>query len=75
MAEMASIATATTPDEILLVVDSLTGQDAVNVAAAFKERVALTGVIPTRMAGDARGAAAPSIRSATGSPIRFAGAG
>jgi signal recognition particle subunit SRP54 len=75
MAEMAAIAAATTPDEILLVVDSLTGQDAVNVASAFKERVALTGVILTRMDGDARGGAALSMRQVTGAPIRFAGVG
>jgi signal recognition particle subunit SRP54 len=75
MAEMAAIAAATTPDEILLVVDSLTGQDAVNVAEAFKARVALTGVILTRMDGDARGGAALSMRSVTGTPIRFAGMG
>jgi signal recognition particle subunit SRP54 len=75
MAEMAAIASATTPDEILLVVDSLTGQDAVNVASAFKERVALTGVILTRMDGDARGGAALSMRQVTGAPIRFAGVG
>ena len=75
MAEMAAIAAATTPDEILLVVDSLTGQDAVNVASAFKERVAVSGVILTRMDGDARGGAALSMRSVTGAPIRFAGVG
>jgi signal recognition particle subunit SRP54 len=75
MAEMAAIATATTPDEILLVVDSLTGQDAVNVASAFKARVALTGVILTRMDGDPRGGAALSMRQVTGAPIRFAGVG
>jgi signal recognition particle subunit SRP54 len=75
MAEMAAIASATTPDEILLVVDSLTGQDAVNVAEAFKARVPLTGVILTRMDGDARGGAALSMRQVTGTPIRFAGVG
>jgi signal recognition particle subunit SRP54 len=75
MAEMAEIATATTPHEILLVVDALTGQDAVNTAAAFKGRVALTGVILTRMDGDARGGAALSMRAVTGQPIKFAGTG
>ncbi len=75
MAEMAAIAGATSPDEILLVVDSLTGQDAVNVAGAFKARVPLTGVILTRMDGDARGGAALSMRHVTGTPIRFAGTG
>ena len=75
MAEMASIASATKPDEILLVVDSLTGQDAVNVASAFKARVPLTGVILTRMDGDARGGAALSMRAVTERPIKFAGTG
>ncbi len=75
MAEMAAIATATTPDEILLVVDALTGQDAVNVATAFKAQVELTGVILTRMDGDARGGAALSMRAVTQRPIKFAGTG
>ena len=75
MAEMAAIATATNPDEILLVVDALTGQDAVNVATAFKEQVALTGIVLTRMDGDARGGAALSMRAVTDRPIKFAGTG
>ncbi|WP_353216533.1 signal recognition particle protein [Sandarakinorhabdus sp.] len=75
MAEMAAIAGATSPDEILLVLDSLTGQDAVTVAEAFKARVAISGVILTRMDGDARGGAALSMRHVTGAPIRFAGIG
>ncbi len=75
MAEMAAIAGATQPDEILLVVDALTGQDAVNVASAFKAEVALTGVILTRMDGDARGGAALSMRAITDRPIKFAGTG
>ena len=75
MAEMAAIAAATKPDEILLVVDALTGQDAVNVATAFKEQVALTGVVLTRMDGDARGGAALSMRAITDRPIKFAGTG
>ena len=75
MAEMAAIATATRPDEILLVVDALTGQDAVNVATAFKAEVALTGVVLTRMDGDARGGAALSMRAVTERPIKFAGTG
>ena len=75
MVEMADIAKATTPHEILLVVDALTGQDAVNTAAAFKGRVSLTGVILTRMDGDARGGAALSMRAVTGQPIKFAGTG
>ena len=75
MAEMAAIASATRPDEILLVVDALTGQDAVNVANAFKAEVALTGVVLTRMDGDARGGAALSMRAVTERPIKFAGTG
>ena len=75
MAEMSAIATATAPHEILLVVDALTGQDAVNVATAFKAQVALTGVILTRMDGDARGGAALSMRAVTQRPIKFAGTG
>ena len=75
MAEMAAIATATTPDEILLVVDALTGQDAVNVATAFKAEVPLTGIVLTRMDGDARGGAALSMRAVTDRPIKFAGTG
>ena len=75
MAEMAAIARATTPDEILLVVDALTGQDAVNVATAFMGEVALTGIVLTRMDGDARGGAALSMRAVTQRPIKFAGTG
>jgi signal recognition particle subunit SRP54 len=75
MAEMAEIAGATKPHEILLVVDALTGQDALATATAFKGRVALTGVILTRMDGDARGGAALSMRAVTGQPIKFAGTG
>ncbi|GGE06815.1 hypothetical protein GCM10011529_11530 [Polymorphobacter glacialis] len=75
MAEMAAIASATRPDEILLVVDALTGQDAVNVATAFKAEVPLTGIVLTRMDGDARGGAALSMRAVTERPIKFAGTG
>ncbi|WP_439534308.1 signal recognition particle protein [Polymorphobacter sp.] len=75
MAEMAEIAGATKPHEILLVVDALTGQDALATATAFKGRVSLTGVILTRMDGDARGGAALSMRAVTGQPIKFAGTG
>ncbi len=75
MAEMAAIAAATVPDEILLIVDALTGQDAVNVATAFKAEVPLTGIILTRMDGDARGGAALSMRAITDRPIKFAGTG
>ena len=75
MAEMKAVAEAGAPDEILLVVDSLTGQDAVNVAQSFSTEVALTGVILTRMDGDARGGAALSMRAVTRRPIKFAGTG
>ena len=75
MAEMKVVAGASAPIETVLVVDSLTGQDAVNVAKGFAGEVELTGVILTRMDGDARGGAALSIRSVTGKPIKFAGVG
>ncbi len=75
MDEMRSVADVAQPQEILLVVDSLTGQDAVNVARNFSDEVPLTGVVLTRMDGDARGGAALSMRSVTGKPIKFAGTG
>jgi signal recognition particle subunit SRP54 len=75
MDEMKAVADVSQPNEILLVVDSLTGQDAVNVAQNFSEQVPLTGVVLTRMDGDARGGAALSMRSVTGKPIKFAGVG
>ena len=75
MAEMAAVAEASRPHEVLLVVDALTGQDAVNVAASFSGQVDLTGVILTRMDGDARGGAALSMRAVTGKPIKFVGTG
>ncbi|MGJ3649760.1 signal recognition particle protein [Sphingomonas sp. GlSt437] len=75
MDEMRAVAEVATPHEILLVVDSLTGQDAVNVASNFNEQVPLTGVVLTRMDGDARGGAALSMRAVTGKPIKFAGIG
>jgi signal recognition particle subunit SRP54 len=75
MDEMKAVADIATPNEILLVVDSLTGQDAVNVATSFSSQVPLTGVILTRMDGDARGGAALSMRAVTGKPIKFAGMG
>ena len=75
MAEMKAVAGASAPTEVLLVVDSLTGQDAVNVAQSFSGEVPLTGVILTRMDGDARGGAALSMRAVTGKPITFAGTG
>ncbi|MXO59142.1 signal recognition particle protein [Altererythrobacter salegens] len=75
MAEMKAVAAVATPAEVLLVVDSLTGQDAVNVAQSFSDEVPLTGVVLTRMDGDARGGAALSMRAVTGKPIKFAGTG
>ena len=75
MAEMKAAEAASDPAETLLVVDSLTGQDAVNVAKGFSAEVPLTGVILTRMDGDARGGAALSMRAVTGKPIKFAGVG
>jgi signal recognition particle subunit SRP54 len=75
MGEMKAVAQASSPTETLLVVDSLTGQDAVNVAKGFAGEVDLTGVILTRLDGDARGGAALSMRAVTGKPIKFAGVG
>ncbi len=75
MAEMKAVASVSAPTEVLLVVDSLTGQDAVNVAQSFSGEVPLTGVVLTRMDGDARGGAALSMRYVTGKPIKFAGTG
>jgi len=75
MDEMKAIADVSAPAETLLVVDALTGQDAVNVAKSFSEQVALTGVVLTRLDGDARGGAALSMRAVTGKPIKFAGVG
>ena len=75
MDEMKLVAKYSEPHEILLVVDSLTGQDAVNVATNFGEHVELTGIVLTRMDGDARGGAALSMRAVTGKPIKFAGIG
>ena len=75
MAEMAEIKRLTDPHEILLVADSLTGQDAVNVARSFDERVGISGLILTRADGDGRGGAALSMRAVTGKPIKFLGTG
>ena len=75
MKELQDIREATEPSEILLVVDAMTGQDAVNAAAAFDEALGVTGVMLTKLDGDARGGAALSIRSVTGKPIKFIGVG
>jgi len=75
MAEAAEVEKATGPHEVLLVVDSLTGQDAVNTAKAFAGRLDLTGIVLTRVDGDARGGAALSMRAVTGKPIKLIGVG
>ena len=75
MAEMAEIRDAARPHEILLVADALTGQDAVNLAKNFNDRVGLTGIVLTRMDGDGRGGAALSMRAIAGKPIKLIGVG
>ena len=75
MAEMAEIKAAARPHEILLVADSLTGQDAVTLAKNFDERVGITGIVLTRADGDGRGGAALSMRHVTGKPIKLIGTG
>ena len=75
MAEAAEVKRAAAPHEILLVADSLTGQDAVNLARSFDERVGLTGIVLTRVDGDGRGGAALSMRAVTGKPIKLIGVG
>src|ERR687885_1148730 len=75
MAEVAEVKAATNPHEVLLVADALTGQDAVNTARAFDSRFGVTGIVLTRMDGDARGGAALSMRAVTGKPIKLVGTG
>jgi signal recognition particle subunit SRP54 len=75
MAEAADIKRAANPHEVLLVADALTGQDAVNLARSFDERVGLTGIVLTRVDGDGRGGAALSMRAVTGKPIKLIGIG
>ncbi|WP_297299154.1 signal recognition particle protein [uncultured Methylovirgula sp.] len=75
MAEMVEIKRAANPHEILLVADSLTGQDAVNLAKNFDDRVGITGIVLTRVDGDGRGGAALSMRAVTGKPIKLLGVG
>ena len=75
MAEAADVKRAANPHEVLLVADSLTGQDAVNLARSFDERVGLTGIVLTRVDGDGRGGAALSMRAVTGKPIKLMGTG
>ncbi|MDG2830152.1 signal recognition particle protein, partial [Vibrio parahaemolyticus] len=75
MEEIVKIKEATNPNEILLVLDAMTGQDAVNVAETFNEKLDITGVVLTKMDGDARGGAALSLRAVTNKPIKFVGMG
>jgi signal recognition particle subunit SRP54 len=75
MAEAAEVKRASNPHEVLLVADALTGQDAVNLARSFDERVGLTGIVLTRVDGDGRGGAALSMRAVTGKPIKLIGTG
>jgi signal recognition particle subunit SRP54 len=75
MDEAARIRDAVRPDQVLMVIDAMTGQDAVNAAVAFAEKVAFDGVVVTKMDGDARGGAALSVRAVTGKPIKFVGVG
>jgi signal recognition particle subunit SRP54 len=75
MRELESLKAVTHPVETLLVVDAMTGQEAVNVARVFDERIGITGMILTKLDGDSRGGAALSIRAVTGKPVKFAGVG
>jgi signal recognition particle subunit SRP54 len=75
MAEAAEVKSVANPHEVLLVVDALTGQDAVNTATAFNERIGVTGIVMTRVDGDGRGGAALSMRAVTGKPIKLIGVG
>jgi signal recognition particle subunit SRP54 len=75
MKELAAVRKAAEPQEVLLVVDAMTGQDAVNVAGGFQTQVGLTGVVLSKLDGDARGGAAISVREVTGAPVKFAGVG
>ena len=75
MAEISNIRAAVEPTEILLVIDAMQGQDAVNVAAAFHEQLHVTGIVLTKLDGDSRGGAALSVKAVTGQPIKFVGSG
>lgn len=75
MDELKAIKDATKPQEILLVIDAMTGQDAVNVAAAFNDALGIDGVMLTKLDGDTRGGAALSVRAVTGKPVKFVGVG
>jgi signal recognition particle subunit SRP54 len=75
MKELAAVRKAVDPDEVLLVVDAMTGQDAVNVANGFQSQIGITGIVLSKLDGDARGGAAISVREVTGAPVKFAGVG
>jgi signal recognition particle subunit SRP54 len=75
MTELAAVHKAVGPQEVLLVLDAMTGQDAVNVAEGFQGRIGLTGIILSKLDGDARGGAAISVREVTGAPVKYAGVG
>ncbi len=75
MQELEDIKNAVSPDEILLVIDAMTGQDAVNIAESFNARLSISGVVMTKLDGDTRGGAALSVKAVTGKPIKFAGVG
>jgi signal recognition particle subunit SRP54 len=75
MDELANVKMAINPDEVLLVIDSMTGQEAANVTLAFHEKIGITGAILTKMDGDTRGGAALSVRAVSGQPIKFVGVG
>jgi signal recognition particle subunit SRP54 len=75
MKELAAVRKAVDPDEVLLVVDAMTGQDAVNVAEGFQSQIGITGVVLSKLDGDARGGAAISVGEVTGAPVKFAGVG
>lgn len=75
MAELADVKTAIQPDEVLLVVDAMTGQEAANLTRTFHEQIGITGAILTKLDGDARGGAALSVRQISGQPIKFVGVG
>ena len=75
MNELKNIKEAVNPTDILLVVDAMTGQEAVNVAKSFDDLLDITGVILTKLDGDTRGGAALSVKAITGKPIKFAGTG
>ena len=75
MQELSDVSAAVNPNEILLVIDAMTGQDAVNIAESFNNQLEITGVIMTKLDGDTRGGAALSVKAVTGKPIKFVGVG